>query len=40
MVENALLNFETYTASLASKGDAIDSIIRKADDASRASTAR
>src|SRR6266481_5106772 len=33
MVKNALLNFETYTASLASKGDAIDSIIRKADNA-------
>src|SRR5438445_4595568 len=31
MLKNALLNFETYTASLASKGDAIDSIIRKAD---------
>jgi phospholipid/cholesterol/gamma-HCH transport system substrate-binding protein len=33
MLKNALLNFETYTASLASKGDAIDSIIRKADGA-------
>ena len=33
MLQNALLNFETYTASLASKGDAIDSIIRKADNA-------
>jgi phospholipid/cholesterol/gamma-HCH transport system substrate-binding protein len=32
-IKDALLNFETYTASLASKGDAIDSIIRKADDA-------
>src|SRR3981081_1252906 len=32
-LKNALLNFETYTASLASKGDAIDSIIRKADNA-------
>src|SRR5258706_4659268 len=32
-LRNALLNFETYTASLASKGDAIDSIIRKADGA-------
>jgi phospholipid/cholesterol/gamma-HCH transport system substrate-binding protein len=32
-LKNALLNFETYTASLASKGDAIDSIIRKADGA-------
>jgi phospholipid/cholesterol/gamma-HCH transport system substrate-binding protein len=33
MLKNALLNFETYTASLASKGDVIDSIIRKADNA-------
>jgi phospholipid/cholesterol/gamma-HCH transport system substrate-binding protein len=33
MLKNTLLNFETYTASLASRGDAIDSIIRKADDA-------
>jgi phospholipid/cholesterol/gamma-HCH transport system substrate-binding protein len=33
MLKNTLLNFETYTASLASKGDAIDSIIRKADNA-------
>jgi phospholipid/cholesterol/gamma-HCH transport system substrate-binding protein len=32
-LKNGLLNFETYTASLASKGDAIDSIIRKADNA-------
>src|ERR1700704_671745 len=32
-LKNALLNVETYTASLASKGDAIDSIIRKADNA-------
>src|ERR1700716_262468 len=32
-LKNALLNFETYTARLASKGDAIDSIIRKADNA-------
>jgi phospholipid/cholesterol/gamma-HCH transport system substrate-binding protein len=32
-MRNALLNFETYTASLASKGDAIDSIIGKADSA-------
>jgi phospholipid/cholesterol/gamma-HCH transport system substrate-binding protein len=32
-LKNALLNFETYTASLATKGDAIDSIIRKADNA-------
>jgi phospholipid/cholesterol/gamma-HCH transport system substrate-binding protein len=33
MVKDALLNFETYTASLASKGDAIESIMRKADEA-------
>jgi phospholipid/cholesterol/gamma-HCH transport system substrate-binding protein len=33
MVKDALLNFETYTASLASKGDAIESIMREADDA-------
>ena len=33
MVKDALLNFETYTASLAGKGDAIESIMRKADDA-------
>jgi phospholipid/cholesterol/gamma-HCH transport system substrate-binding protein len=33
LVKDALLNFETYTASLASKGDAIESIMRKADDA-------
>jgi len=32
-LKNALLNFETYTASLVSKGEAIDSIIRKADGA-------
>lgn len=32
-IKNTLLNFETYTASLASKGEAIDSIIRKADNA-------
>src|SRR6202163_1185496 len=32
-LKNALLNFETYTASLASKGDAIESNIRKADGA-------
>jgi phospholipid/cholesterol/gamma-HCH transport system substrate-binding protein len=32
-MKNALLNFETYTASLASKGDAIDSLIGKADSA-------
>ncbi len=33
MVKDTLLNFETYTASLASKGDTIESIMRKADDA-------
>jgi phospholipid/cholesterol/gamma-HCH transport system substrate-binding protein len=33
MLKNTLLNFETYTASLASRGDAIDGIIRRADDA-------
>jgi phospholipid/cholesterol/gamma-HCH transport system substrate-binding protein len=33
MIRDALLSFETYTASLASKGDAIDSIIGKADSA-------
>jgi phospholipid/cholesterol/gamma-HCH transport system substrate-binding protein len=33
MIRDALLSFETYTASLASKGDAIDSIIGKADTA-------
>jgi phospholipid/cholesterol/gamma-HCH transport system substrate-binding protein len=33
ILKDALLNFETYTASLASKGDAIDSVIRKADGA-------
>ncbi len=33
MVKDALSNFETYTASLADKGDAIESIMRKADDA-------
>jgi phospholipid/cholesterol/gamma-HCH transport system substrate-binding protein len=33
MLKNALLSFETYTASLASKGEAIDSVIRKADGA-------
>jgi phospholipid/cholesterol/gamma-HCH transport system substrate-binding protein len=31
MLKDALLSFETYTASLASKGDAIDSVLRKAD---------
>lgn len=33
LVKNALSNFETYTASLAEKGDAIESVMRKADDA-------
>jgi phospholipid/cholesterol/gamma-HCH transport system substrate-binding protein len=33
MLKDALLSFETYTASLASKGEAIDSIIGKADNA-------
>src|SRR6202048_1697542 len=33
MLKDALLSFETYTASLASKGDAIDSIVGKADNA-------
>jgi phospholipid/cholesterol/gamma-HCH transport system substrate-binding protein len=33
VMKDALLNFETYTASLASKGDALESIMRKADDA-------
>jgi phospholipid/cholesterol/gamma-HCH transport system substrate-binding protein len=32
-IKNGLLNFETYTASLASKAEAIDSIIGKADNA-------
>jgi phospholipid/cholesterol/gamma-HCH transport system substrate-binding protein len=32
-VKTTLQNFETYTASLASKGEAIDSIIGKADNA-------
>jgi phospholipid/cholesterol/gamma-HCH transport system substrate-binding protein len=32
-IRNGLLNFETYTASLASKAEAIDSIIGKADNA-------
>ena len=32
-IKDTLLNFETYTASLASKGNAIDSIILKADNA-------
>jgi phospholipid/cholesterol/gamma-HCH transport system substrate-binding protein len=33
MLKETLLNFETYTASLVSKGEAIDSILRKADGA-------
>jgi phospholipid/cholesterol/gamma-HCH transport system substrate-binding protein len=33
MLKDTLSNFESYTATLASKGDAIDSIIRKADGA-------
>jgi phospholipid/cholesterol/gamma-HCH transport system substrate-binding protein len=33
MVKDTLSNFETYTASLAGKGDAIESVMRKADDA-------
>jgi phospholipid/cholesterol/gamma-HCH transport system substrate-binding protein len=32
-MKNALLNFETYTASLASQGDAIDAVIGKANGA-------
>ena len=32
-LKNAMLSFETYTASLASRGDAIDSVLRKADSA-------
>jgi phospholipid/cholesterol/gamma-HCH transport system substrate-binding protein len=32
-LKNAVLDFETYTASLASNGAAIDSVIAKADDA-------
>jgi phospholipid/cholesterol/gamma-HCH transport system substrate-binding protein len=32
-IKNGLLSFQTYTASLASKGDAIDSMIGKADSA-------
>ena len=32
-MKDALLSFETYTATLAGKGDAIDSIMRKADTA-------
>jgi phospholipid/cholesterol/gamma-HCH transport system substrate-binding protein len=30
-LKDALLGFETYTASLASRGEAIDSVLRKAD---------
>jgi phospholipid/cholesterol/gamma-HCH transport system substrate-binding protein len=33
MIKDALLSFETYTASLKSKGDAIDGILGKADSA-------
>lgn len=33
LVKDALLSFETYTASLASKGEAIETIMRKADNA-------
>ena len=33
VMKDALLGFETYTASLAGKGDEIDSILRKADTA-------
>jgi phospholipid/cholesterol/gamma-HCH transport system substrate-binding protein len=32
-IKDGLLSFETYTASLASRGDAIDKVIAKADDA-------
>jgi phospholipid/cholesterol/gamma-HCH transport system substrate-binding protein len=32
-LRDALLSFETYTASLATRGDAIDGILRKADSA-------
>lgn len=32
-IKDTLLNFETYTASLTSKGDAIDSVVRKVDSA-------
>jgi phospholipid/cholesterol/gamma-HCH transport system substrate-binding protein len=32
-IKDTLLSFETYTASLKSKGDAIDSILSRADDA-------
>lgn len=33
MMKDALLSFETYTATLASKGEAVDSVMRKADNA-------
>jgi phospholipid/cholesterol/gamma-HCH transport system substrate-binding protein len=33
VMKDALLSFETYTAKLADKGDAIDSMLRKADTA-------
>ena len=33
MIKDALLSFESYTASLKSKGEAIDGILGKADDA-------
>ena len=33
MIKDGLLSFETYTASLKSKGDAIDRVMAKADDA-------
>src|SRR6202035_4419940 len=33
VLKDGLLSFETYTASLASKAEAIDSVIRKADGA-------
>jgi len=33
IVKDALLSFETYTASLAGRGETIESIMRKADDA-------
>ena len=32
-IKDAMLNFETYTASLASQGDVIESVLRKADTA-------
>ena len=32
-IKDGLLSFETYTASLASRGDAIDKALAKADDA-------